>query len=298
MKKIFAIVLMLALAFSLCACGSKEEVTDELLASVGKCDSVDLSNADGKLKEILDSGVLVVGTSPDYPPAEFISDDTGEVTGYEMAIAQYIANSLGVELQIEAMEFQGVLTALDTDKIDLGISGFGYKADRAESYELSIGYMTEDSEAAHHTIIIRTEDKDKYQSLDDLNSAVINAQSGSLQEMYVEDQIPGADLQLITSLDQALLNLKTGKVDAVALDKDTAENYADTSDGEFYSLYDSGIEFDLSIYPDTDGTVLAAKKGETSLIEAVNVILKDTMDKGLLDPWYEKACEMAGIEED
>ena len=130
--------------------------------------SLDLSNADGVLKDILDKGVLVVATSPDYPPAEFVDAATGEVKGSEMTLAKYIADNLGVELQIEAMDFSGVLTAVDTGKADLGISGFGYKKDRAENYELSLGY-TGSSEAACHGLLVPADQVNSYSSLSDFS---------------------------------------------------------------------------------------------------------------------------------
>lgn len=253
--------------------------------------SLDLSNADGVLKDILDKGVLVVATSPDYPPAEFVDAATGEVKGSEMTLAKYIADNLGVELQIEAMDFSGVLTAVDTGKADLGISGFGYKKDRAENYELSLGY-TGSSEAACHGLLVPADQVDSYSSLSDFSGKTIDAQASSLQEMYVEDEIPDANLQLVTSLDQAILDLSTGKVDAAALDCNTAKSYAASSDGK---LAKSSVEFDLTPYEDYAGNVIAAKKGETSLINAVNEIIKVVNDYELYTDWYNQAKAEAGI---
>lgn len=241
---------------------------DKLYEELGKAD-VDLSKADGKLKDILDKGQIVLATSPDYPPSEFV-DDQGNVKGSDIMLAQYIANSLGVDLKVETMDFNAVLTAVDTGKVDIGISGFGYKADRAEQFELSHGYQSS-SAAAHHTLLVPAEKADEYKSLADFSGKKIDTQANSLQEMYVTDQIPDADLQKVSTLDQAILELQTGKIDAIALDSTTAKNYAETSDGMFVSVYEkNGVEFDLSQYADESGNVAAVKKGETSLIDAVN----------------------------
>ena len=137
---------------------------DKLYEELGKAD-VDLSKADGKLKDILDKGQIVLATSPDYPPSEFV-DDQGNVKGSDIMLAQYIANSLGVDLKVETMDFNAVLTAVDTGKVDIGISGFGYKADRAEQFELSHGYQSS-SAAAHHTLLVPAEKADEYKSLAD-----------------------------------------------------------------------------------------------------------------------------------
>ncbi|MBQ2455837.1 MAG: transporter substrate-binding domain-containing protein [Firmicutes bacterium] len=148
---------------------------------------LDLSNADGVLKSILEKGVLTIATSPDYPSAEWI-DDKGVVWGNEMMLAKYFADCLGVELKIETMDFNAVLTAVDTGKVDLGMSGFGWKEDREEAFQLSNGYIGSD-DVSFHTIIVPAKDKDNYKELKDFQGKHILAQANSLQQMYVEDQI-------------------------------------------------------------------------------------------------------------
>lgn len=271
---------------------------DKLYEELGKAD-VDLSKADGKLKDILDKGQIVLATSPDYPPSEFV-DDQGNVKGSDIMLAQYIANSLGVDLKVETMDFNAVLTAVDTGKVDIGISGFGYKADRAEQFELSHGYQSS-SAAAHHTLLVPAEKADEYKSLADFSGKKIDTQANSLQEMYVTDQIPDADLQKVATLDQAILELQTGKIDAIALDSTTAKNYAETSDGMFVSVYEkNGVEFDLSQYADESGNVAAVKKGETPLIDAVNQVIDSLATSGkyesnLYTDMYYAACDAAGV---
>ena len=148
---------------------------------------LDLSNADGVLKNILDKGEMVIATSPDYPANEFITED-GVVYGCEMMLAKYVADCLGVNLKIETMDFSAVLTAVDTGKVDISFSGFGWKADRAEAFELSVGY-TGDDDVTFHTLIVPADKADQYNSLADFVGKHIIAQASSLQQMYVEDQI-------------------------------------------------------------------------------------------------------------
>ncbi|MCR4634576.1 MAG: transporter substrate-binding domain-containing protein [Erysipelotrichaceae bacterium] len=148
---------------------------------------LDLSNADGVLKKILNNGVMVIATSPDYPANEFITED-GTVYGCEMMLAKYVADCLGVSLKIETMDFSAVLTAVDTGKVDMSFSGFGWKADRAEAFELSVGYVGDD-EVSFHTLIVPADKADQYKSLQDFVGKHIIAQASSLQQMYVEDQI-------------------------------------------------------------------------------------------------------------
>ncbi len=327
-KKIISLAMIASLLFALASCGAKQEDPqpepvsggddpepaaewvwegpkyDTLAANPGKATGFTLPDSpEGVLKKVLDSGKLIIGTSPDYPAAEFVDPVTGDIKGNEILLASYIANSLGVELVIEAMDFSGVLIAVDTGKVDLGVSGFGYKEDRAELYELSHGYSATSSNDAHHTIVVRASDLDKYNSLADFSGKVVDAQASSLQQMYVEDQIPDADLQLITSLDQGILDLLANKVDAIALDSTTAKNYSENSNGQIVSLYiEKKIEFDLSLYEDYSGNVMAAKKGETQFMDVINQILDELLadenyyeDKGLYATYYYAACDEAGI---
>jgi ABC-type amino acid transport substrate-binding protein len=148
---------------------------------------LDLSNADGILKKILNDGVMVIATSPDYPANEFITED-GTVYGCEMMLAKYVADCLGVALKIETMDFSAVLTAVDTGKVDCAFSGFGWKADRAEAFELSVGYTGDDT-VSYHTLIVPAANVEEYKSLEDFVGKHIIAQASSLQQMYVEDQI-------------------------------------------------------------------------------------------------------------
>ncbi len=179
-KKMIASVLMLALAVCLVSCGSKESGSAEpktgttstyayLLDTTNmEKPELDLSGATGVLKSILDSGVLTIATSPDYPAAEFVTED-GTVYGSEMMLAKYVADCLGVDLAIETMEFSGTFAAVDTGKVDMAFSGYGWKADRAEQYELTVGYVGEDEEdsTSNHTLITTAENEGKFNSLAD-----------------------------------------------------------------------------------------------------------------------------------
>ena len=149
--------------------------------------TLDLSSADGVLKSVLEKGVLTIATSPDYPANEFVTED-GVVYGSEMMLAKYVADCLGVKLKIETMDFNAVLTAVDTGKVDIAFSGFGWKKDRAETFELSVGYEGDD-EVTFHTLIVPSDQVDQYKSLEDFVGKHIVAQASSLQQMYVEDQI-------------------------------------------------------------------------------------------------------------
>ena len=242
-----------------------------------------------KLESILDSGKLTVTLSPDYPPMEFL-DKNGNPVGSDVALAQFIADELGVELVIETMEFGATYTALDFDKADLSISGYGWQQDRQEAYELSIAYNnTEDSESSCQGLIIRAEDDDKYQTLTDFSGTKVAAQVNSIQEAYTTAQIPDVQLESVQTIDVAMMSLATKKVDAVAISCNVAKGY-ELSD----SLLKKALpEFDLGDDALHPGNYILAKKGETELIEKVNEILEKVNNQKLYETWDKEAKDLA-----
>ena len=312
MKKMLAAVLAVIMVAGILAgcsgnCGSKTEAktgknsTFAYLVDTTDLEkpTLDLSNASGQLKKVLDAGVLTIATSPDYPPAEFVTED-GKVFGSEMMLAKYVADCLGVDLAIETMDFSATLTAVSTGKVDIAFSGYGWKADRAESYELSTGYTGGD-DINYHTLIVPAGQEDNYNEFADFVGKHIMAQASSLQQMYVEDQIialnpdGGTNLEFVATLDQAVLSLASGKCDAVAMDGSTAEMYVEQSDGKFAL---SGLHFDLTMYGDYEGNVAAAKKGETEFIAQINKCIDMAMEKGYYENFYQEARKLAGIDDE
>ena len=261
---------------------------------------LDLDNATGVLADVLKEGVLTVATSPDYPPAEWV-DDSGVIYGHEMMIAKYIASCLGVDLAIETSDFSSTFVSVDTGKADIALSGYGWKKDREEAYEISVGYVADpESEESKHTLIVPAGQEDNYDSLDDFVGKKIMGQANSLQEMYVTDEILALDkdgtttFEKVATLDQAVLGLASGKCDSVALDNSTAENYVASSDGAFAL---SNVYFDLTPYGDYSGNIALAKKGEKDMIEAVNACLDTAVENGYVHTWYLNAKAAAGTQE-
>lgn len=302
MKKL--LVLLLAVLM-LAGCSGKGDITTptggevEHSISVYDYDTTDIpkpevviENPTGVLAKVLDQGYITVVTSPDNPPYEYIAEDAVTLSGSELYLAKYIADILGVELKLESVDFNACLTSLDTDKADISMAGYGWKKDRAENYELSVGYHAKESEASCHCLMVRAEDADKYSAVEEFNGKKVVAQAGSLHQMYVEDQIPEADLELVTGLDQAMLTLASGKADALATSCSTARQYAAQSEG---TLAKSDAEFDLSMYADYEGTVVAAKKGETSMIDVLNQIFSFVNENGIYDIMYQQALDETGM---
>lgn len=128
MKKFFALMLALVMALSLVACGSKADTTADDTAAAESANALEKIKADG---------VLTVALSPDFSPMEFVdSSKTGQdqYVGFDITLAKYIAENLGVELVIEPMGFDASQTAVYTGSVPMSISGYSWTEDRAENY--------------------------------------------------------------------------------------------------------------------------------------------------------------------
>ena len=248
-------------------------------------DETDTSTTGDLLDKIQERGELVVGTSPDFPPNEFIdSTKTGQAqyVGSDIELAKYIAKKMGVKLTIKASSFDTVLANLQTEEIDLAITGLAYTPARAQQMEMSIGYnMTEDT--GGQAVIISKKDEEKYKKLTDLTGLKVAAQQGSIQQQYTEDQIPDAKLQSISSIDDGVALLKNGTVQAVACSEGTADEYIEKN-SEFAKLDEL-----FNIDQDYAGNRVGAPLGEKRLMKEVNKILKEVNKKGLYEKWYKAA---------
>ena len=252
-----------------------------LMATMSGCGS-----SQNRLEKILESGKLVLATSPDFAPLEFEDLSSGEAqyVGSDIELAKYIAEKLGVELEISAMDFSAVQAAIPSGQADIAISGFARTEERAQNMELSTPFnITEDG---GQTVLVAKGQGANYTTAEDFSSLQIGAQNGSLQYNLVSEQLP-EDVEIVPvgSLNDGVLMLETGKIDALASDLSNAELLLESHDG----IETTDFMFEYS----SEGNVAAVKKGETELIEAVNEIIEEVNELGLYDQWKEEATELA-----
>ena len=252
-----------------------------LMATMSGCGS-----SQNRLEKILESGKLVLATSPDFAPLEFEDLSSGEAqyVGSDIELAKYIAEKLGVELEISAMDFSAVQAAIPSGQADIAISGFARTEERAQNLELSTPFnITEDG---GQTVLVAKGQGANYTAAEDFSGLQIGAQNGSLQYNLVSEQLPD-DVEIVPvgSLNDGVLMLETGKIDALASDLSNAELLLESHDG--IETTDFMFEYD------SEGNVAAVKKGETELIEAVNEIIEEVNELGLYDQWKEEATELA-----
>ena len=270
MKKIIALVMALAMLSSLFVMtGSAEEKAE--------------------VKTVV-PGQLTVATSPDFAPMEFV-DATKEgqdmFVGFDVTLAKYIAEHLGLELVIMPMSFDACQTAVYAGTVDMAISGFSWTEERAENYNISDYYHAGDNED-QQTLITLAANGDKYSTVEGLKGAKIGAQNASLQQSLTTEQLPDNELVLFTDLGTAVLQLKNGDFDCLAV----AKGNGDAIIASNPDVAMSGFFFDVD--EKYTGNVVLLQKGNDAMTEAVNEALDASKDEW--NTWYEEAKAISGIE--
>lgn len=205
MKKLTAMLLALVMALSLVACGQK--------ADDNKTDD----NGDTKT-------TLVVGTSADYAPFEFMyPDESGEMVygGIDVSVAQYVADEMGLTLQVENMSFDNLLTSLDKGDFDMVLAAMEATPDRLENADFSDPYYTDVPPA----LLVKAANADQYKTLADLNGKSVGAQTATTKLDVVND-IEGATPVPLASVLDLVNELVYDKVDAILVDGGVAAEYA------------------------------------------------------------------------
>ena len=268
-------------------------LTGSLLAGCGQSSASTSQTTENKLDQIKASGKLIMGTSPDFAPSEFIDNTSGkpEYVGSDIDLAKYIADSLGVELEIKAMEFSAISQAIQNDVIDIGIAGFAYSDERAETMGLTDKFNIGTDESFQGLVALK-DNAYKYTSKESFAGKKIVAQNASLQQDLSLKQLPkDINFQPVSSTSDGIMMVITGKADAMAVDSDNATNLMKN----YPDLVLTPFKFDY----ESEGNVAGVKKGEEELLNAVNEIIKDVNEKGLYEKWNKEATALAeklGIE--
>ena len=269
-KKVVASALLGIMTMGLVGCGSSNNTSAA-------------GNKNDLLETIQDKGKVVVGMSADYAPYEFhYIDENGKdvIGGFDVDIANEIASKLGVELVIQEMDFDALVTALPAGKIDLVISGMNPTEERAKVVDFSEVYYN-----SQHGILVRAEDVDKYKTFADLEGAKVGAQLGSTQEQIAKNEIPNADLQLLANVNNLILELKSGKVDAIVMEKPVAEMAVKTN---------PELAVGKPTYEEeSGGNAVGIAKGNEDLLAKVNEVIKELNETGKMDEYILKANELA-----
>ncbi len=236
---------------------------------------------------------LTVAMSPDFAPMEFVdTSKTGQeqYVGFDVTRANFLADELGMELEIKPMSFDACMTAVQLGSVDMAISGFSWKPDRAENFLLSDYYIAGDNETQQSVITVKAQEG-ALTTEASFAGLKVGAQTSSLQEQLVKDSLipAGAELVVYKSIDDAVLALQTGKIDALAVAHGNGEAIiANNPDIAFTG-------FDFEVDPKYENNVILLNKTNTALLEKVNAALGKAMAANYYDGWYEDAKALAGI---
>lgn len=276
MKKKISLFMVIVLGLSslLVACGNSQEVNLE---------NEDLKFESCTLEGIKNKGKLVLGTSADYPPFEFhtMIDGKDEIVGLDIEIVKYIADELGVELEIKDMDFDKLLGGLSTGMLDIVIAGMNPDSEREKEANFTDIYYEADL-----SVLVNKEDASKITMMEDLDGKSIGVQIGTTQENIAKTKVKDADVKSLSTNPDIVMNLKTKKIDCAIMELPVAESFADVNDNLM-------VVDNLIIDSESGGVAIAVKKENDKLTQKLNEILAEIKSKGLIEKWLIEADEFS-----
>lgn len=292
MKKVISILLVLVM-LTLTACTTTQpSAPEEAITEVEVLGQTVQVVPGSKLDTILKTKTITLATSPDFAPYEFVileklGQGDEQYAGWDIELARYIAQCLDVKLVIEPMSYDAVLASITEGKADLGISGIAPKPERREKMDFSDIYYSKEN-GAGHGFLINIKSNDKFKSIDDYNNAevTIAVQNASLQQTGVAAEAPNAKTVIVGQLNEAILEVINGKVDAMAVSIESAYNFVNTYPND---LMISDVKLDIQ----TDGLAIAVTKGNEDLVEVLNIIVNDAKETGKMATWVEEATALS-----
>lgn len=296
MKKLFALVMVLCMALSLVACVAEEATVEETPVEetpVEEAAAEEAPATEAAEYTLVEEGKLLVALSPDFAPMEFVDTSKSgqdQYVGFDVTLSKFIAGQLGLELEIKPMSFDACQAAVQMGAVDMSISGFSWTEERAANFCLSDYYYAGDNET-EQTIIVPADKANTYATVEDFAGLKIGAQGASLQESLCNSNFEGiATVEQFKDINDAVLALKTGKIDAVAVA--TGNGEAIIANNPDVAM--SGFNFDID--ETAENNVVMLNKDAEALTAKVNEILAIAYDAGYYGQWYAEAQELAGVD--
>ena len=227
-----------------------------------------------RLADIQANGKLVVATSPDWPPYEYI-DDEGNVTGTDVLMVKWMAEQLGVELELQEMAFDACLAAVAMGDVDMVVAGLTYDEERTNAMDLTGVYWNEGDQG----LLVRKGEGAVYNTAEAFNGKTVAAQNGTNQQIMVEEQLTGATLELITKIPDGVNMVKNGRVDALAIPKTVYDSVLAEND----DLEIAEFAFDFE-----GGNYIASVKGEEALTAKIQELIDQINAEGLYQKWVDE----------
>ncbi len=256
-------------ALALTACGGSSSSVASSVASSASSEAASTSAAAGELTTVM-AGKLTMATNATFPPYE-MTTDSGDIEGIDVDTAKAIAEKLGLELQIDDMDFDAALLSVQQGKADIAMAGITVTDERKAVMAFSDSYAT-----GIQSIIV-PEGSD-IASPDDLAGKKIGTQRGTTGYIYCTDDFGEDSVVAYDNGLTAVQALNNGQVDAVVIDNAPAKEYVAANPG-LKVLETSYAEEDYAI---------GMNKDNTALVEAVNAALEDLKADGTLQSIVDK----------
>ena len=284
LKKIMVLALSAAMLLTvLTGCGSSETAaTQAPQATEAPAAEQPAAEPSTLLEQIKAKGKLVVGTEAQYAPYEFKDLDANFV-GCDMWLAQQIADSLGVELEIVDMSFAGIIPAVQSGQVDLGIAAFTNTPERAEEIDFSDLYET-----SAQLLIVKTGNADTYSTKEALAGQKVGAQKGTIQSQLIQSALPDSELFELEKYPALALEVQNGNIAGLVVDQAVGESLVANSNGE---LEVSNFEF--SAEEASFGKSVVIAKGNEDLVAAVNEVISKVVADGSYQAAYDEAVALA-----
>ena len=299
-KKMLSLTMAAVMAASMTACGGSKPAETTAAASEAATtaaaettaageSAAETTAAEAAAAEIttVTPGKLTVATSPDFAPYEFYAigaDGKPELAGFDMAMAQYIADSMGLELEIVTVDFDGVLSELQTKSVDLGMAGLSPDPKREGIMDFSdIYYM------GGQSLVTIKDNAEKFNSFENVNKPEVSvgAQTGSIQMDLANTNTPDADIIALPKVTDIISELIAGKMDAAFIETDVAKSYQKNY---------PELELVMDVPYDTEGSAVGISKGNDALKAAVNEAITAAKADGSLEKFIADANEQASGE--
>jgi len=249
MKKLIAILLLSIVVLAACGTGTSKEDTSS-------------SSSDDK--------VLIMGTSADYTPFEYIdSAKSEEIIGFDIDLANALGEKLGYEIKVQDFEFSGLIQALKSGKVDLVLSGMSPTPDRKKNVDFSDIYYTAKD------LVVTSKDSN-IKSVEDLKGKTIGVQLGSIQADAAEEIAKTVDVKIEKrdKIPELVQEIKAGRFDGAIIEDVVAKGYL--------SKDDSLSSFEAAEANEDAGSAIAFPK-DSELTEKFNAELKKMKENGELD---------------
>lgn len=237
--------------------------------------------------ETVEAGKLTVATSPDFAPYEFYAIDeegTPSLAGFDMALAEYIAEYMGLELEVVTVDFDGVLTELQTKSVDLGMAGLSPDPVREAAMDFSDIYY----EGGQSLVTVKA-NAETYNSMEAVNdpSVSVGAQTGSIQLDLAQKNSPDADIVSLPKVTDIISELLAGKLDAAYIETDVAKSYQKNY---------PDLELVADVPYEVEGSAIGVCKGNEALLAAVNEAIAAVKEDGSLEQFIAEANALASGE--